>query len=479
MKPRTKKILKRTLIAFCLVVFLTVGYVGNTVREMLGIGAAFMAKTYASAVFVSGLDPQKVGNEEFAVEAEIDRKLKRYLAVDLDREDKSVTVTALGMIARRAIYREGLGCTLLIGHSEDEVRSQAFEPPPRLPGNPEDILWPMGDLIPEEDWPAEVDAQALTAALDGAFSEPNPSRPRRTRAVIVLYKGRIIAERYAEGITEKTPLVGWSMTKSVTNALVGILVGQGRLSLDEPVSVPEWSRPSDLRTAITLDQMMRMSSGLAFGENYGSPLADPARMLAGSPSAAAYAAKKTLEVGPDTKFSYSSGTSNIVSRIVRDTFEGNQADYFAFPRRALFNRIGMRGAVIEPDASGTFVGSSYMLATARDWARFGLLYLRDGVWEGERILPEGWVAYSATPTPTARTGQYGAHFWLNAGEAGNEKNRPDPEWPVDLFSANGYQGQTVKIVPSRHLVIVRLGMTKTGRSGIGSLVSGVLQAVRG
>lgn len=479
MRLRTKKLLKRTLITICLVVLLAAGYVGNVARQALGIGASFKAKVYASAVFISGMDPQKVENEEFAAESEIDKKLNPHLAIEIDREDKSVTVTALGLVARRAIYREGLGCTLLAGCSEDDIRAQSFDPPPLLPENPEEHLWPMGDLIPEEAWPEEVDAQALTAALDVAFSEPKPSRPRRTRAVIVLYKGRIVAERYAEGITEKTPLIGWSMTKSVTNALVGILVGQGRLSLDEPVSVPEWSHPDDPRAAITLDQLMRMSSGLAFGEDYGGPLADPARMIFESPNAAAYAAMKPLEVDPDTKFYYSSGTSNIVSRIVRDTFEGNRADYFAFPRRALFNRIGMRSAVIEPDASGTFVGSSLMLATARDWARFGLLYLRDGVWEGERILPEGWITYSATPTPTSHNGRYGAHFWLNAGEPGNEKNRRYPKWPADLFSANGYQGQTVKVIPSRQLVIVRLGMTKTGSTGIGSLVTGVLKAVRG
>jgi hypothetical protein len=179
------------------------------------------------------------------------------------------------------------------------------------------------------------------------------------------------------------------MTKSVTNALVGILVGQGKLSVDEPAPVPEWSGPDDPRGAITLDQMLRMSSGLEFGEIYEDPRSDVCLMLFSVRDAAAYAADKPLETGPGGKWYYSSGTTNIISRIVRDSVGGTQADYFAFPRRALFDRIGMRSAIIEPDPSGTFVGSSYMYATARDWARFGLLYLQDGVWEGERILPEG------------------------------------------------------------------------------------------
>ena len=194
-------------------------------------------------------------------------------------------------------------------------------------------------------------------------------------------------------------MLGWSMTKSVTNALIGILVKQGKLSLDQLAPVPEWSDPADPRHAITLDQLMRMSSGLEFSEDYADLTTGVTQMLYNTDDMGAYAAAAPLEAEPDGVWNYSSGTANIVSRIVRDTVGGSDEEYLTFPRRALFDPIGMTSAVMEPDASDTFVGSSYMYATARDWARFGLLFLQDGMWEGERILPEGWVDYSITPTP--------------------------------------------------------------------------------
>jgi CubicO group peptidase (beta-lactamase class C family) len=278
--------------------------------------------------------------------------------------------------------------------------------------------------------------------------------------VVIVYDGRIIAERYAPGITQDTALLGWSMTKSVTNALVGILVKEGKLSLKAPAPVPEWQSPGDPRGAITLDQLMRMSSGLKFQEEYTvNPRADVPRMLFAEFDTAAYAANKPLAVPPDSRWEYSSGTTNIISRIVRQTVGGTDSNYFAFPHRVLFDKIGIFSAVIEPDPSGTFVGSSFMYATTRDWARFGLFCLQDGVWNGERILPEGWMAYSTTPTPMAPQGEYGAHFWLNAGKAGNSKDRWMPKVPTDMYTLSGFEEQYVTMVPSEKLVIVRLGLS--------------------
>ncbi len=250
------------------------------------------------------------------------------------------------------------------------------------------------------------------------------------------------------------------MTKSVIGALVGIRVRQGALDLQAPAPVPEWRSAGDPRGAITLDQLLRMSSGLEFGEATDEYDGDLVTMLCDRGDAAAYAAAKPLEHPPDSHWHYSSGTSNIVSRILRHSFEGDQAAHFRFPREALFDRIGMRSAVIEPDASGSFVGSSFMFATARDWARFGLLFLKDGVWQGERILPEGWVEYSTTPTPKAPQGRYGAHWWLNAGEPDDPGDRPWPDLPTDTFSARGFEGQEVVVIPSRELVLVRLGQSR-------------------
>ncbi len=298
----------------------------------------------------------------------------------------------------------------------------------------------------------------LEKALDAAFAEPGSDKVRKTRAVVVVYDGRLVAERYAPGFDADMPLLGWSMAKSVTNALVGILVREGALDIHRPAPVPEWQGPDDPRRAITLDLLLRMSSGLAFEERY-DPLYDAVDMLYGSSDFAAFAADKSLAFEPDATWSYSSGTANIVARIVRRAAEERHDHYYDFLRRELFDRIGMTSALMEADSSGTFVGSSYCLATPRDWARFGLLYLQDGLWGGERVLPAGWVAYSTTPTEQAPRGEYGAFFWLNAGAPDNPANRLWPSAPRDTFAAKGYQEQAVIVIPSRKAVLVRFGAT--------------------
>jgi CubicO group peptidase (beta-lactamase class C family) len=268
-----------------------------------------------------------------------------------------------------------------------------------------------------------------------------------------MHGGEILAERYAQGFTPSTPQLGWSMTKSVNSALIGILVKQGKLVTDDPAPVPEWQRSDDPRRAITLDQLLRMSSGLTFQETYEeNPVSDVNVMLFASADSAASAAAKPLQAQPDTQWSYSSGTTNILSRMVRQTVAGSVVDYWLFPHRELFARLGTGAIFMEPDPSGTFVASSFMYATPRDWARLGQLYLQDGIWQGERILPEGWVEYSRTPTPLAPGGRYGAQFWLNQGE---EKWLTD--LPPDLFAMSGHDGQFVLILPSQDLVVVRLG----------------------
>jgi CubicO group peptidase (beta-lactamase class C family) len=267
------------------------------------------------------------------------------------------------------------------------------------------------------------------------------------------------------------------MTKSLTNALCGILVRQGKLDLTAPAAVPEWSRAGDARQAITVDLLLRQSSGLLWNEVYeSSPLnSNVIAMLygRGHRDMAAFAAAQPLVHPPGAVWAYSSGTTLILQRILRSRI-GSDAEYHAFPRQALFDPIGMKSALIEPDAAGTFVGSSYSYATARDWARFGLLYLRDGSWKDTRILPEGWVDYTRTPAPAAPHGEYGAHFWLNAGAAERGAPAPDPRAPTDLFYASGHDGQVIAIVPSRDLVIVRLGLTpQDGRYDVNGFVAEV------
>ncbi|UCD85469.1 MAG: serine hydrolase [Deltaproteobacteria bacterium] len=469
MKSFVKKFLLGLGVVLGIAAVLLLGYLGNYAVKNGPIGTGFTAKMLCSGVFVSNRDPGAVMREDLWI-------AKKYsIGAEVDYKEKSVTASIKGLFKRCAIFREGLGCTLILDTTEDELRKQAADWK-QLPRDTAELPWPTGDLISEE-LPPGVDTEALNDVLDEAFSDPDPERPRRTRAVVVVYDGRIVAERYAPGFSPDTPLIGWSMTKSVTSALAGILVGKGKLSVRERAPVPEWSAPDDPRRAITLDHLLRMSSGLEFLEEYESnPSADCNVMLFTKRDMAAYAVDKPLEAEPGSKWSYSSGTTNIISRIVRDAVGGSTADYFGFPRRELFDKIGMQSAIMETDTSGTFVGSSHMYATARDWARFGLLYLQDGVWEGERILPEGWVEYTRTPTPhTPPEWPYGAQFWLNTGE----KERWLASLPEDLYSARGHDGQYVTIIPSRKTVVVRLGLTPDHKFSWdhGSFITNILKAL--
>jgi CubicO group peptidase (beta-lactamase class C family) len=316
---------------------------------------------------------------------------------------------------------------------------------PPLPPQDPAVPWPT------EAWPvrepgADVDARRLVSALERAFAQPPPAEIGATHALVVIHRGELVAERYDADNGPDATLPSWSMAKSVLFALVGILVRDGRLRIDAAADVPAWQRARDPRAAITVDQLLRMSSGLQFDEEYTDPdSSSTIQMLfgAGKADVAAFAADFPLLHAPDTVWSYSSGTSNLLSELVGRRIGGGEAGMHAFMRRELLDRIGMRSARPLFDAAGTWIGSSFLFATARDFARFGLLCLRDGTWQGERLLPEGWIDYGRTPTPGSQ-GEYGAHFWLATDGTGT-------------FSANGYRGQYTVIVPKRDLVIVRLG----------------------
>lgn len=440
-------------------VVLTAGIVtaGWYLARALPIGTGYVAKYLCSSTFISGRDPGDAYREDVVPV----NPLARVVDYRVDRQNRKVTATAFfGLFSLTAVYRDGCGCALMVGTDEPALRAQPLVEPGFAQHRPQhpDLPWPEGSQGPVAPETVGVDGGRLAQALSGAFSEPGPENPRKTRAVLVVYDGRLVAERYAPGFGPQTPLLGWSMSKSVTNALVGILVKAGRLELQKPAPVPEWRSPGDPRGRITLDQLLRMSSGLQFGEVY-APLKDVTEMLFGRNDFAAFAAAQPLEAAPDTRWHYSSGSANIVARIVRQAAAEVYPHYYRFMHEELFDRIGMYSALMEPDASGTFVGSSYTFATPRDWARFGLLYLQDGVWQGERLLPEGWVRYSTTPTPGAPRGEYGALFWLNAGAAGNPTDRRWPSAPVDAFAATGFQEQKVIVIPSKKLVLVRFGAT--------------------
>lgn len=431
---------RRILVGFGLALLAAIVFLAGWI---LPTATGYVAKNACSAVFVAGHDPDRVAVEDLAPQW--------YVSFAVDRERRQVRAAVLGLAARTAVHRDGLGCVLAIDADPASLQAERLIAP-HTPASAEP--WPLGEGERSAGDPPGLDRAGLDAAVAAAFAEPDPGSLRRTRAVVVVHGGAIVAERYADGFDRDSRHLGWSMTKSITGALVGILVGRGALTRDAPAPVPAWA--DDPRRAITLDQLLRMSSGLQFEERYG-PLADATHMLFEVDDAAAVALARPLAHEPDAKFAYSSGTTNILSWIVRHQF-ADLAAYHRFPHEALFAPIGMRSAVFETDASGTFLGSSFLYATARDWARFGLLYLHDGVWNGARILPDGWVAYSRTPT-AAGNGDYAAHFWANAPDPADPAKRRLPHVPADAFQASGFQGQAVLIVPSRDAVIVRLGMT--------------------
>jgi CubicO group peptidase (beta-lactamase class C family) len=432
------------------------------------------AKLMCSGVFVAGRAAGHVRAEDFNRRT-TPGKFIGLATTEVDFADKSVRGTLFGLMPRTAIYREGIGCTDVDGRTIDEVRAEGAGVPSSLPPPGDEVQWPEGEATLALNPPKEIDAAALKAAVDFAFAEPDPEQPRRTRGVVIVHRGRIVAERYAPGFDKSHAHLSNSVAKSFTSALVGILVGLGKLKVEDPAPIDEWQKPGDPRGAITLDNLLRMSSGLEFEENYTKIKSDTTMQFVNG-DLSGFAIAKPLVAQPGAVWSYSTGTSNILGRIVRQAAGTTHAEAFAFPRRALFDKLGMRHTVIEVDAAGNFVGGSYVYASVRDFAKLGLLYLRDGIWNGERILPEGWVAYTRTPsahTPGDRG--YGAQFWLNTGN--DPKVRRWPDLPPDTFAMNGHQGQHVFIVPSQDAVVVRVGLSEYPTWKVGEFVARALAAL--
>ena len=424
------------------------------VYRVARVGSGFSAEIMCGAVFVSGRAPEDVKAADFSAPG---YELSRFLRQTVEREEKCVTASAYGFASQTAIYRDGLGCTLLGGRSEEELRAAAPALDVRPLADPE-AFWPEGERADLAAFSQGVDKPALDAAMEAAFAEPDPARPRNTRALVVVYRGRLVAERYAPGFDAGMPLIGWSITKGALNALIGLRVKDGKIALTDRALSKEWRDEDDPRRGISLADLLRMSSGLAFDESYDDPLADVTVMLFASGDMAKFAADKPLLHPPGTHFAYASGTSEIIARALRATFASGK-DYLRYARKRLFDPLGMRSAEIAPDASGTLGASSFLYASARDFARLGLLFLQDGVFAGERLLPEGWVGYTLTPAKDAPDGNYGAHMWLKLPES---DGFGEPPMPDDAYYFLGHNEQIVAVVPSRDLVIVRLGLTAKG-----------------
>ena len=414
-------------------VLLGVAWAGWRPDRAIRVATGFVSHTLCYGAFISGQDPDAVYSESVLWKGEI-RAVSWALRYSVDHSRREVLTTFAGGFASLAVYRDDLGCLVVRG-----------DPPPiperrALPDLSASLARPAitGPLE------APIRSEAFEKALNRAFDGSEAGGDAGTKAVVIMHDGRVVAERYAPGYGADTRMMGFSMTKSVTSALVGILVRQGRLRVDQPAPVDAWRGVGDPRGAITVDHLLRMTSGLALDEALTG--FDPvARMLLLERDMFAFAARAGLEVLPGTRWRYTSGNSMILSRMLRDAAGGRAEDFSAFARRELLDPLRLTSVKFGFDATGTPVGSSYLFATGRDWARFGLLYLNDGVVDGRRILPEGWVRYSTTRTLDS---DYGAGFWLAPRDW---RMAPDSYW------AGGMAGQYVMVVPSERLVIVRLG----------------------
>jgi CubicO group peptidase (beta-lactamase class C family) len=464
-RPRLKVIAVITGIA--LIALAAIG--ARRVLPVLSFGAGLKAGHMCSAVFVAGRSPDAVLMDEFG---NLDPRLRLVPDPIVDRESRSVAVPLLfGSMTRRAAYREGVGCTVLPpGSSLQDGATLPRVKIPKPPGDPSIIPWPDGDLLPGDPLPPEVDAQGLSTVVEAAFTGER-ERPYKTIGLVVVYRGRIIAERYAPGFDAHTQYRSWSSAKSITGALVGILVGQGRIEVGAPAPIPEWRGPDDPRGQITVAHLLHMSSGLE---------SDGARTFEaywGGIDTGAAVARARLEATPGKRWKYSNYDTLLLVRAMREVI-GDDTEYLTLPHRALLHKIGMRDTVPELDPYGNFILSSQVYTTARDLARFGLLYQNDGIWNGERILPEGWVEFTVEPAPATLLlpedhevyAGYGVQFWLYGRH---------PRLPADAYSTSGARGQHATIVPSRDLVVARTGLDPLVESGWDqpAFVADVLSAI--
>ncbi len=413
----------------------------------------YAAKDICSCIYLSGRSQKSIE------ENDLNTFFLGLSTNEWDKEERRVTSTFFGFSAQTAIYRDGLGCTLVHGTNREDAMELTYKP--KFPTyDPDTVYWPTGNKL-RNTTPPGIDIEKINIAISQALSEGH------TRGIVVAYDTIFLAEAYNHGFDKDTRILGWSMAKSITNALVGIMVKKGRLQLEGETSISEWN--NDERKNISLKNLLQMSSGLQWKEIY-YYISDVTKMLFIEPDVAKYAISSRLSQPPDSVWYYSSGTTNIISEIMKRA-AGNYDDYISFPRNELFNKIGMRSMAMEADQSGTYVGSSYAFATPRDWARFGLLYLKNGYWGKEQILPKGWVKFTQTPARKS-DGKYGAHFWLNSSA-----NPKLPDAPSSIFFCSGFNGQRVYIVPSHNLVIVRMGLSGIGEFNFNKFVSSIIKAV--
>ena len=435
--------------------FIGIFYVGFTTYPKLDLISGFSAKSIASGHFIDNR------SQEMIEKGDNDIDMIDLAKNKIEEAGKFAVASVYGLKERKAIYREGLGATLI---NDDFDVSKPYLIPKRTKLN-NNLPFPYGNNEPKDSIFANVDYTKLNAAVANAFDKKGELK-KRTRSLLVIYKDKIIAEKYDTGFTKNSRILGWSMTKSITSAMFGILEKQRKFDIDDPAPIPEWA--NDSRKLITTSDLLHMNSGLQWVEDY-TTISDVSKMLFQAPDMTRSQLEKPAEYKPNMRWNYSSGTTNLLSGILRKQFKTHQ-EYLDFWYSALIDKIGMNSMVIETDMAGNYVGSSYGWATTRDWSKFGLLYLHNGNWNGEQIFNEGWAKYTATPTNRSE-GRYGGHFWLNAGGSFRDV-------PRDMYYCSGFQGQMVAIIPSLDLVIVRMGLKEDPNFDFNGMLKGIIESVK-
>lgn len=409
-------------------------------RKYLPIATGFAAKIMASALFIGHRDLADVRKNEL--------KKTWFVKLKVDLKQKMVTGSILGLFKKESRFHPIIGCQL----------------------NPSPIKLSLNRINENKSTNLPITYNSeIQDIVKNAFLENDIKKPLNTRAILVVYEGKVIAENYAEGYNKDIPQAGWSLAKSITNAITGVLVKQKGIDIYENVQ-SDWLKNNQHQYSI--DQLLRMEAGLQFADFQDK--FELAKMLFNYPDVFDFGQNLVQNSLENFTWRYSSVYSNILSGILKNYFKTQEA-YLAFPYQMLFRKLGMHNTSLEIDPSGNFVGSSFVYASPQDYAKFGLLYLNDGKWNGEQILPKGWVSYSHSASEIDKYAQYGAHFWRNAKMPVPGKIRHWPNLPSDLFYASGYQGQNIIIIPSKKTVIVRLGLTfDYERWNLGELVDDIL-----
>jgi CubicO group peptidase (beta-lactamase class C family) len=448
--------MKKFLKIFAVLLLIALVYLRIEIYPQLDLISGFSAKSVASGHFIDGRSLETIQQGDNDID-KID-----WATNKIDEKQRFVTSSVYGLKTRKAIYRDGLGATLI---NDDFDVSKPYEVPFRAWKNQliNNKPFPYGQNNHKDTIFSNIDYDKLNAAVANAFDNKGEIN-KRTRSVIVIYKDKIIAEKYTDGFNKNSKILGWSMTKSLTATYFGILQKQGKLDIMKPAQIGEWQ--NDERKKITINDLLHMNSGLEWEEDYGK-ISDVTKMLFSAEDMTQSQIEKPFVGKPNNTWNYSSGTTNLLSGILRKQFKTHQ-EYLDFWYSALIDKIGMNSMVVETDMAGNFVGSSYGWATTRDWAKFGLLYLHKGNWNGEQLFDPSWAKYVATPT-NGSNGKYGAHFWLNA-------SGDFPDVPRDFYRCSGYQGQMVAIFPSQDLVIVRMGLSE--EFDFNRFLSGVISSIK-